>query len=127
MKRHDINVRNVTGNFSAHGPSVVRAAASSNPLSNSLRYLLGILMGLLLASLLIAQPTIVPNADSQFAVIMKYRQMIERDDRALTHMLDGKWDRSKPIKARSYLLSNGGEVWAFTQTPRADRAYELSF
>jgi hypothetical protein len=84
-------------------------------------------MGVLIAFLLVAPPTTVPTAASQFAVIMKYRQMIERDDRALTHMLGGKWDRSKPIKARSYLLSNGGEVWAFTQTPRADRHYELSF
>ena len=63
----------------------------------------------------------------QFAVIMKYRQMVERDDKALAHMLGGKWDRSKPLMARSYLLSNGGVTWAYSQAPRKDREYELSF
>jgi hypothetical protein len=98
MKRHGINARNVTGRLSAPGRNVFVAVAKQSPSGNSLRYLLGILMGLLLAFLLIAPPTIVPTAELQFAVIMKYRQMIERDDLIIDHMLGGTWDRSKPIQ-----------------------------
>ncbi len=127
MKRHGINARNATEKLSTPGRNVFVAVAKQSPSSRSVRYLLGILMGLLLASLLIAPPATVPSADPQFAVIMKYRQMIERDDKALAHMLGGKWNRSKPLMARSYLLSNGGEVWSYSQTPREDREYKLSF
>jgi hypothetical protein len=128
MKRHGINARNATEKLSTPGKNVFVAVAKQSRSSRSVRYLLGILMGLLLAFLLIAPPTIVPNAEPQFAVIMKYRQMIERDDRAIRLLLEVEmWDRGKPIFGRSYLLSNGGEVLAFTQNPRADREYELSF
>jgi hypothetical protein len=108
MKKHGINAHNATERLSTPGKNVFVAVAKQSPSSRSVRYLLGILMGLLLASLLIAPPTIVQNADSQFAVIMKYRQMIERDDRIITALMNGQWDRGKLLHGRSYLLSNGG-------------------
>jgi hypothetical protein len=128
MKRHGINARNATERLSTPGKNVFVAVAKQSPSENSLRYLAGIVIGCLVTFFLVAPPTIVQNADSQFAVIMKYRQMIERDDRAISQLLGvERWDRNKQIYGRSYLLSNGGEVLAFTQTPRSDRAYELSF
>ena len=130
MKRHGTNARGVFGSFqkNIHINTAQGASVRSSPSGNSLRYPLGIVMGLLIASLLTAPPTTVPSAAPQFAVIMKYRQMIERDDRAISLLLEVEmWDRSKPIFGRSYLLSNGGEVLAFTQNPRTDRFYELSF
>jgi hypothetical protein len=117
MKRHGTNAHNVTGRLSTPGKNVFVAVAKQSPSGNSLRYLLGILMGLLLASLLTAPPATVPSAEPQFAVIMKYRQMIERDDLIIDHMLGGTWDRSRSIQCEFVkdVPWTGRVVWTYYQ------------
>jgi hypothetical protein len=53
---------------------------------------------------------------------------VARDDKLIDHMNGPDvWDRSKPMKARWYYISNGDKVWVYTQQPKADVNYQLSF
>jgi hypothetical protein len=64
----------------------------SGSLNVWLRYALGSIIGALLYGLTTAPPTTVTSADHH-AVIMKYKEMVQRDDRLLNVLLDSSWKR----------------------------------
>lgn len=70
---------------------------------------------------------IAPSVARLIAVATEQREQLHRDDVLLDLMLEHPWDRSKPVHARFYYISNGAKVWAFTQYPDPDKYYQLSF
>ena len=121
------NVIYASGNFQRRTTvRTMTVLVSSSRWSNVLRYTAGAVFGSLLAVGLVSPPIVSTDSTTAFyQTVTAYKTQIARDDVLLDLMLGG-WDRSKPVHARHYYISNGSKVWSFTQEDSGD-LYELSF
>jgi hypothetical protein len=88
------------------------AEGNSGLLKNFGRYLAGMLIGSLVTSMHLLQPIPVPvdKHRASFALMGVYKDMLRRDDKLLTILLDGSWRRDCGYRVVPWVLLKDGSM-----------------